>query len=70
MLTLETVVKIRVDHFQDQVPIKVIVRKRRVSRDTSGKAVRKGPKTFGSAGMREPKLGRWTGGLRGCLRTS
>ena len=43
MLALETVVKIRNDHFRDKVPIKAIARKRRVSRNTVRKAVRERP---------------------------
>ena len=46
MLALETVAGIRNDHFRDKVPIKAIVRKRRVFRNTVRKAVREGPEAF------------------------
>ena len=59
MLALETVVKIRNDHFRDKVPIKAIARKRRVSRNT----VRDGPEAFGSAGKRQPKQGLGSGSM-------
>lgn len=45
MLALETVVKIRVDHSQDEVPIRAIARKRRVSWN----AVREDPEALGLA---------------------
>ena len=65
MLALETVAGIRNDHFRDKVPIKAIARKRGISRNTAGKAVREGPEAFGSAGKRQPKpkLGPWIGEL-------
>ena len=48
MLALKAVVRIREDHFQDKIRIKVIARKRRVSRNTVSKATRKRPGAFGS----------------------
>lgn len=49
MLALKAVVRVREDHFRDKIRIKVIARKRRVSRNTVRKATRKGPGAFGSA---------------------
>ena len=59
MLALATIMKIRVDHFQDRVLIKAIMWKRRVSRSTVRKAVREDPEAFVSASERQPKPGRW-----------
>ena len=72
MLALETVAGIRNDHFRDKVPIKAIARKRGISRNTAGKAVREGPEAFGSVGKRQPKpkLGPWIGELERMLAES
>lgn len=59
MLALATIVKIRVDHFQDRVLIAAIRWKRRVSRSTVRKAVREGPEAFVSASEHQPKPGPW-----------
>ena len=40
MLALETVVKIRIDHFRDKVPINALARKRGVAQNTMREAVR------------------------------
>ena len=72
MLALETVVKIRIDHLRNKVPIKAIARKREVARNTVRKAVREGAEAFGSAGKRQPKpkLGPWIGELERMLAES
>lgn len=73
MLALETVVKIRADHFRNKVPIKAIARKRGVARNTVRKAVREGAEAFGrAAGKRQPKpkLGPWIGELERMLAES
>ena len=69
MLALETVVKIRGNHFRDKVPIKAIARKRGITRNTARKAVRKGSEAFGdTAGCQpKPKLGPWIGELERML---
>lgn len=57
MLALDTVVNIRVDHFRDKVPIKMIARKQRVSWNTVRRTIRQDPGAFGNAGKRQPMLG-------------
>lgn len=63
MLALETVLKIRGDHFRDKVPIKAI------ARNTVRMAVWEGSEAFGSAGKRlpKPKLEPWIGKLERML---
>ena len=69
MLALEMVVKVRGDHFRDNVSIKVIARKRGITWNTAPKAVREGPEAFGDAAGRQPKpkLGPWIGELERML---
>ena len=65
MLALETVARIRIDHFRGKVPNKAIARKR----GSSEHSAKGGPEEFGSAGKRQPKrnLGPWIGELERML---
>src|SRR3954453_1848405 len=66
MLTVETIGRIRREHFLKGKTIKEIARDLRVSRNTVRRVLRSGATSFEYERQVQPrpKLGRWTGGTR------
>ena len=72
MLTVDTIGRIRREHFLKGKGIKEIVRDLRVSRNTVRKVLRSGETSFEYARevQPRPKLGRWAGALDGLLASN